>query len=61
MAAPAPEEGMASLSLTVDSLPYLGLSSSLSGPQFLYHKIEELHRVREDICNVHIHNVLIAN
>lgn len=39
----------------MDSLPHLGLSSSLSGPQFLHHKI------KKDICNVHIHNVLITN
>lgn len=49
--ATVPKEGMASPSLTVVSLPCIGLSTSLSEPQFLHHKMERLHRMREDIHN----------
>lgn len=44
--ATAPKEDMASPSLTVVSLFCIGLSTSLSGPWFLHHKMERLHRVR---------------
>lgn len=54
--ATVPKEGMASPSLTVVSLPCIGLSTSLSEPQFLHHKMERFHRMREDIHNTEIHN-----
>lgn len=51
--ATTPEEDIVPPRLTMITLSFLGLSTSLSRPRFPHRKIEALHRVGEGIDSAH--------